>query len=146
MSVVKAVVVALIATFHVSHACSQDYPSPTHQPTSPVAGARYEIVQSELAVKATFRLDRFTGRIWELVKTADSDNAWQETEVHAHPLADKGSSRPHFQIFTSGIALRNTFLIDTDSGQTWTLVTGKSKSADGSEYEYRAWQPFQYQR
>lgn len=77
-----------------STAHSQDYPSPPHQYTSPVPGAR------------------------------------------------QGQLRPHFQIFTSGIALRKTFLIDTDTGVTWMLVTGKQKLADGTEGEYRAWEPF----
>ena len=109
--------------------------------TTPSPTARYEIVQSTLAVKATFRLDRYTGKVWELVRTNDDQNAWQETLVYARPQVTS-LGRPRFQIFTSGILLRQTFLLDEDTGKTWQLVTGKDKDKDGTEFEYRAWEPF----
>ncbi len=40
--------------------------SDIHQQTTTPVGARFEIVQSELAAKWTFRLDRFTGRVSQL--------------------------------------------------------------------------------
>jgi len=33
-------------------------------------------------------------------------------------------------------------MIDTDTGRTWIVVTGKRKESDGTEIEYHAWQPF----
>jgi hypothetical protein len=111
------------------------------QVTTPAPGARFEIVQSTLAAKATFRLDRHTGRVWELAKTKDDDTVWQETRVYDRPQI-QASARPRFQVFTSGLALRHTFMIDGDTGKTWLLVTGKEKDKDGTEFEYRAWEPF----
>lgn len=124
-----------------SRAFAQDYPAPAHQHTSPNPGGRFEIVQSPLAAKWTFRLDRYAGRVWQLVRTKDEDNAWEEMVVFG--LAKLQSpSRPRFQIFTSGIAARHTFLLDTDSGRTWTLTTGKAKNKDGVDFEYTGWQSF----
>jgi hypothetical protein len=111
------------------------------QLTSTPPGARYEVVQSTIAVKATFRLDRYTGRVWELVRTNKDQNTWQQTRVYDLPQMP-GANRPRFQLFTSGIAIRHTFLIDADTGKTWVLVTGKEKDRDGAELEYRAWEPF----
>lgn len=113
--------------------------SPQFTTASPTA--RYEIVQSTIAAKATFRLDRYIGRIWELVRTKEDESTWQETKVYNRPQV-QAANRPRFQLFTSGLAVRHTFLLDGDTGKTWILVTGKDKEKDGTEVEYRAWQQF----
>ena len=51
-------------------------------------------------------------------------------------------AKPHFQIFTSGLAARHTFLIDNDTGKTWLVVSSKRKGKDEVEYEMNVWQPF----
>lgn len=124
-----------------AYAQADDFPSPSHQLTSPPSTARFEIVQSQLAAKWTFRLDRYSGRIWQLVKTSDDDNTWEEMPVMGLPKG-QAAARPHFQIFTSGLAARHTFLIDNDTGKTWVVVTSKLKAKDGTEHEINAWQPF----
>jgi hypothetical protein len=120
----------------------QESPSDVHQHTAPPADARYEIVQSELAAKWTFRLDRLTGHVAQLVHTADDENSWEQMQVLGLPRPTSAPARVHFQIFTSGLAAKHTFLIDTSSGKTWVLATGKRTSSDGSEYEVHLWQPF----
>ena len=131
-----------IALFAISTAVfSQDFPSPAHQSTSSIPGARFEILQSPLAAKWTFRLDRYTGRIWQLVKTTEDDNSWEEMLVLDLPKL-QSPTRPRFQLFTSGIAARHTFLLDSDSGKTWYVFSGKGKNKDGSEFDYNAWQLF----
>lgn len=114
--------------------------APSHQQTSPVSGARFEVLQSTLAAKWTFRLDRYAGRVWQIVRTKDDDNAWEEMPVV--DLKVQAQARPRFQLFTSGLAVRHTFLIDGDTGKTWLVVTSKRKQPDGTEHEHHAWQPF----
>lgn len=101
-----------------------------HVTSTAISGARYEIVQSELAAKFTFKLDRFSGRVWLLVgsKAADgSDNTdWQEMTVEG--WKPELSAAPRFQIFTSGLAGRHTFLIDSKSGQCWVIVRLKDET------------------
>ena len=122
-------------------ASAQDYPSPPAQQTSSNPGARYEVLQSPLAAKWTFRLDRYAGRVWQLVRTKDNDSTWEEMPVYeVNKIATP--NRLRFQLFTSGLAARHTFLVDTDSGKTWALVTGKRTNRDGTEYEVVGWQPF----
>ena len=113
----------------------------SHQFTTPQSGARYEIVQSTLAARWTFRLDKNTGRVWQLARTKDDDNIWEEMRVFDRPQI-QAPTRPRFQLFTSGLAARHTFLLDTDTGKTWLVVSGKNKQADGTEIEYNAWQLF----
>jgi hypothetical protein len=113
-----------------------------HQQTTSPENARYEIVQSELAAKWTFRLDRFTGRVAQLVKTVNDENMWEDMEVVGLSNAST-PTKPRFQIFTSGIAARHTFLLDTDTGNTWVIATDKRVRADGTEYEVHIWAPFE---
>ena len=51
-------------------------------------------------------------------------------------------SKPRYQIFTSGLAARHTFLLDTEFGKTWVLVHGTRQRPDGSEYQVNLWEPF----
>jgi hypothetical protein len=120
---------------------AQENPNDIHQTTAPPPGARFEIIQSEVAAKWTFRLDRFTGEVSQLVKTKAGDFAWEDTEVIGRNVGAQ-ANRVRFQLFTSGIAARYTFLIDTDTGKTWQLTTSKEKLPDGTEQETNTWEPF----
>ena len=137
----RTLIVASLVWLCTPLALAQDYPSPPPQQTSPIPGARFEIVQSPIAAKWTFRLDRYSGRVWQLVRTKQDENAWEEMPV-LNLAKGQPSARPRFQLFTSGLAAKHTFLFDSESGKTWLVVVGKAKRPDGTEYEYNAWQPF----
>jgi hypothetical protein len=122
-------------------AFAQEPATPSHQQTSPLPNSRFEVIQSPLAAKWTFRLDRYSGRIWQLVRTKDGDNMWEEMPVIGRPNLTTGP-KPRFQMFTSGLAARHTFLIDADTGKTWLLTTTKRKDSDGIEHEINHWGPF----
>jgi hypothetical protein len=126
-------------SFLSARSSAQQEPSEIHQHSTPPADARFEIVQSELAAKWTFRLDRITGHVAQLVKTAD-DAAWEDMEVIDLPYYT--TDRPRFQIFTSGLAARHTFLIDTTSGKTWVITNRTRSRTDGTHDEVAVWQPF----
>ena len=134
------IVIALL--FRSISTQAQDYPNNVHEKTTAPTNARYEIIQSELAARLTFRLDRFTGRVGQLVHTKEDNNSWEYTFVRDLP-AIIPPYHPRFQIFTSGIAARHTFLIDTDTGKTWIVTSGKGKNPDGTEYERTVWEPFE---
>ncbi len=122
---------------------AQEMPSDIHQKTALPSNARYEIVQSELTAKWTFRLDRFTGHVSQLVKSKTEENGWETMVVTGLPtLATPQATRPRFQIFTSGLAAKFTFLIDTDTGKTWQLTTTTSKTSSGEEVAFNSWEPF----
>lgn len=113
----------------------------SHQMTTSPPSARFELLQSTLAARWTFRLDRFTGRVWQLVRTADDDNTWEEMHVFERPQVQT-PNRPRFQLFASGLAARHTFLLDSDTGRTWLVVAGKRKDKEGNDVEVTSWQPF----
>ena len=123
-----------------SWASGQDA-KPADQQTTPPPNARFEIVQSPSGARWTFRLDRFSGRVSQYVSTADDYVTWEDMEVIGRP-AIQTAAKPRFQIFTSGLGARFTFLLDTETGNTWQVVVGTRKAPDGTEYEVNVWQPF----
>lgn len=120
---------------------AQESPSRLHLQTTSPPNARYEVLQSTLAVRHTYRLDRFSGRVWQLVRTKADDNAWEEMPVIDLPKIAT-PNRARFQLFTSGFAVRHTFLLDTDTGRSWLVVLSKQKGGDGTDFEVALWQPF----
>lgn len=93
--------------------------------TSLSTPGRHQIVQSTLAARWTFRLDTFAGRVFQFVKSKDGENLWEEVPVIPKPLP--GTSG-RYQIVSSGIAAKFTFLLDTASGRTWELASEKDES------------------
>jgi hypothetical protein len=89
--------------------------------TTAPATARYEITQSSIVVRNTFRLDKYTGRIHQMVKDKDGTLLWEEMIVHDRPLIS-APTVVRFQLFNSGIAVRHTYLLDTATGATWQLM------------------------
>jgi len=137
----KHLAILLAGTILFSHSAGAQQTADVHQRTDLPPTARFEIVQSELAAKWTFRLDRFSGRVAQLVRTAQDDNGWEEMRVIGlPPMATP--PKPRFQLFTSGLAAKHTFLIDTETGKTWVLVTSKKTGTEGTQYDENVWQPF----
>jgi len=85
-------------------------------------GARYEIVQSPIAVKQTFKLDTYTGEVYLLVHDFNDKNLWQRMsrEFTLKPDPKNPDSR-NYRIFVSALGTRYTFLINVNSGTTWQL-------------------------
>jgi hypothetical protein len=113
---------AVMAGAMIATCVAQDLPNNVHQFTTPPPNARFEIVQSELTVKWTYLLDRFTGEVYQLVVKGDGSLAWDSMIVDPIPQFNAKQPHPRFQIFTSGLAAKNTFLLDTYSGFTWTVT------------------------
>lgn len=133
-------VIAVTMICGAKYSAAQAEPSAVHQFTTTPSDARYEIVQSPLAAKWTFRLDRVTGQVSLLVRTKSDDMAWGEMRVYRLPKSS-GTS-PRYTIFTSGLAARHTFLLDTSTGSTWLLTTTKTKQDDGTTIDVYSWEPF----
>lgn len=129
---------ALLLTFALP-AHAQNDAARTGAGTMLPANARYQIVQSPLTLRDTFRLDRVTGRVHRMVEREGSGLAWVEMIVVERPnLAASGP--PRFTLFLSGISGRSSYLLDTVSGRTWApaLLAPKGRPADESEL---AWAP-----
>ena len=62
-SVPLGVIFALALSFLAGSAAAQSIAANVHQSTTQPTDGRFEIVQSPLAAKWTFRLDRYTGNL-----------------------------------------------------------------------------------
>lgn len=91
--------------------------------TSAPAESRFEIVQSNIAVMWTFKLDKYSGAVYQLVTNKNGDFTWE--------LMDRDSNaantiivpgKVNYQIFTSGLAAKFTILMNVNSGASWLLT------------------------
>ena len=115
--------------------------------------ARYQIIESSIALKNTFKLDTYTGTSWQLVQDPDGTLSWELlarmpfagnskpltftlAELAGAKVTSKDETRHKisYGIYTSGIAIKNTFLINFDNGHTWLLV-------ENSHHDI-LWEPF----
>ena len=85
---------------------------------------RFEIIQSPLEKKYTFKLDKKTGETWHLQGNIKS--------IHWHKMptiADDINYEEHninYQIFLGGDDLNDCFLINIHTGKTWVLLPDKT--------------------
>jgi hypothetical protein len=94
-----------------------------HETTTLPEAARYEIMQSSFAAKVTLRLDRWSGAVDQMVQRSDSSITWQAVQREINPVRDQQLlAQANYQIFSSGIAIVYTFLINSNTGATWQLT------------------------
>ena len=97
-----------------------------HQRSAAPADARFEVVQSALAARSTYRIDKHLGTVSQLVMAEDSTLSWEEIPRAAHPAGDpRVPGRVNYQLFVSGLANRFTFLVNVNTGATWRLVLNR---------------------
>ncbi len=90
-------------TFLSASVTAQNKDANIHTSTTVGNQGRYEIIQSTLAARWTFRLDKVCGNIGQLVSTKNEGLTWE-------PMLIMGLSKCHsdgkirYQLFTSGLA------------------------------------------
>jgi hypothetical protein len=89
-------------------------------------GGRYEIVQSEIARKYFFKLDKYTGNVYQLVKKSNGDVTWEKMLVIGLALDTIKEDAINFQIFMGGIAVSDCFMINIHTGKTYQLFCDKT--------------------
>ena len=129
---------AWILCFQADSLIAQSPARPNEKTTAP-ADSRFEIIQPAFSAKYTFRIDKFTGETSQLLVQPDRSATWQSVAKSAHPLADtKSPGRTNYQVFSSGIAVRYTYLINVHTGATWQLMEGSPEGPFWSAIHSRA--------
>jgi hypothetical protein len=119
---------AIISMRCVTFANAQDT-DPSVSSLIPV-DARYEIVQSPLNIRDTFRLDRWSGATGVLLESPDDKTlVWRFIPMDDPPQVTP--TKPRFQLTVSGVAAKGAYLIDTVTGDSWAPL-GKNLRGDGS--------------
>ncbi len=94
----------------------------TEQSYATSGDSRYEIIQSGLSRKMTFKIDKYDGIVYQLVKTETDGLAWQKIERMLVSLDNLKPNEVNFQLFLGGIAIRDCILLNIHIGATWVLV------------------------
>ncbi|GAA4292628.1 hypothetical protein GCM10023163_08870 [Aestuariibaculum suncheonense] len=99
--------------------------------------SRWEIVQSQQGVRYTFKIDKYIGRVYQLVM-GENGETWQpipfegliETYISGleyrrietgEEVLPEDMLKPSWQLFTSGHGIKYTFLLNIHSGITLKL-------------------------
>ena len=87
-------------------------------------GGQFEIIQSPIARKFTFKLDKYGGYVWQLVLANDNSFAWQPVAIlnmyQKYPDNDKNKDIT-YQFFMGGASVQDCFLMNIKTGDTWQL-------------------------
>ena len=92
-----------------------------HQFSDTPETSRFQIVQSELGVRFTFNIDKFTGNVFLLVEGSDG-LTWQLIDAEEQVSDETTPNQVNYQLFTSGLGVRHTFLLNVNTGITWQLA------------------------
>ena len=92
---------------------------------SSVEGGRYEIVQSEITRKHTFLIDKKSGWTAQLQVDSEGNKTWVGMRcLEAYDPGDSERNENHdinYQIFMSGTAAEDCFLLNIHTGKIWQL-------------------------
>lgn len=92
------------------------------QVSSPVPeGARYSVVQSQLAARWTFKLDKQTGDSFQLMENERHEPTWKLLPRQTHPGDKLLPGQVNYQIVISGLSATQIVLLNVNSGASWLL-------------------------
>lgn len=84
---------------------------------------RYQIVQSSIAARGTYKVDTYEGKVYQLVVDRSNNETWELLKRTGNYDNDNQvSGQRNYEIFLSTIAMRFTYLINLNTGATWQLV------------------------
>lgn len=80
---------------------------------------------SDRMVKNTFKIDKFTGVVYMMVKTKDDWISWKLIPKVVCDTDSKNPNTINYQLFMGALAIRHTYLLNVNTGQAWILVEDK---------------------
>lgn len=94
----------------------------SNQSTS-FCGGRWEIFMSEVGAKISFKFDKYTGDIYQMVRAEDNSLIWQPMKKEESSKDIQKTDIINYQLFSSGLGIKYTFILNTNSGLVWQLVS-----------------------
>ena len=98
-------------------------------------GGRYEIIQSNIKRSLYFKLDKFSGDVYQYVSTSKGGYSWQKMYVEGKVFGDLNKTIT-FQLFLGGLAAADCILLNINTGETYQLYEdSKSKELYFAKFE-----------
>lgn len=85
-------------------------------------GGRYEIIMSDIIARHAFKVDKYTGNVYQLVEIKDGYLTWELLYRDKASNDVQIANKINYQLYMSGLAVRFVFLINVNTGITWQLV------------------------
>lgn len=87
------------------------------------APSRYIIIESTIAMKGTYKFDTFTGAVFQLKYENNENTNWNLIQKKGNLSNDtKKDNTTNYQLFLSNFGMRDTYLLNVNTGATWKLV------------------------
>lgn len=135
-SILTLSMILCLLMLSISQAQLADITQPNQKSSVP-NDSRFEIVQSTISARLTFLLDKYTGIVYQEVKDKDGNVNWEEMKrIHKYFDTEANPNKANYQLFTSGLAVRFTFLTNINTGTTWVLT-------QDSETKEEYWAPME---
>lgn len=84
---------------------------------------RFQIIQSTIAARGTYKVDTYEGNVYQLVLDHNNNETWQLLRRLGNNNIDKQvAGQRNYEMFLSSIAMKFTYLINLNTGCTWQLV------------------------
>ncbi len=118
-------------------AAAQDVQLPQLE-TAVSAEARFVVLPSPSTYRRALRLDRWTGEVRELV-IDDGKPVWVRCEIEGMP--EVVANRPRFQLLTNGRDGADRYLLDTETGATWSSEPAAAYRVGHRNFFKTIWKP-----
>ena len=99
----------------------------TYQNQSTSMLGRWELIMSDRAAKNTFKIDKFTGKVLALYQTTDDLLYWKLVPREASISDTQKPDSVNYQLYMGAVAMRHTYLVNINTGQTWILVINEDE-------------------
>lgn len=91
-------------------------------------GGRFEIIQSNISEVYTFKLDKYSGAVYVYVKLPELEQpSWLKIEKTIEVNDTISQNKINYQLFLGGKSLTDCYLININSGTTWSLIKENNK-------------------
>ncbi len=83
---------------------------------------RFEFIQSTIGRRLSFILDKYNGKVVQMVQVTEEGSIAFLPVLVDDPSEEPKSQKINYQLYMSGVALRDCFLLNINTGEIWQLA------------------------
>ena len=119
----KKLLVCFLMLFCIVPSFADDVQIPVSTSTE---SGRFEFIQSTIARRVSLLLDKYKGKVWQMVEiNKQGDVGFVPVPVYFESK-DTPSEKINYQLYMSGTALKDCFLLNINTGEVWQLAQNKN--------------------